>query len=122
MRMIRIICTRKAKGNNNCQPFYLGTVRLKEAGSSNIMVISPRVVRNREQVPLKYESDGHPEFHAAGHALESVTLLAQARFYQFRRACRPDRDHAPRPGRAETVDFRKTFSSRLEFLHGLTWA
>src|SRR5882672_11354414 len=47
-----------------------------------------------------------------------ISLLAQARLHQLRRPDRADRDHAPGPGRAETLDLREALSARAQLLHG----
>src|SRR5882724_3268749 len=55
----------------------------------------------------------------AGEPGRSVPLLAQARLHQLRRPDRPDRDHAPGPGRAETLDLREALPARAQLLHGI---
>src|SRR5712692_8820855 len=57
--------------------------------------------------------EAHP-----GISFRGLPLLAEARLHQLRRPDRANRDHAPGPGRAETLDLRETFSSRAQLLHG----
>ena len=48
---------------------------------------------------------------------EALSLLAEARLHQLRRAGRADRDHAQRAGRAPALDQRAALPARAQLLH-----
>src|SRR2546427_2440455 len=83
-----------------------------------------RIPRNRgEQYGCGYHGNASERCCArAGLIRGGVSLLAQARLYQLRRADGTDRDHASRIGRAPALDLGTSLSACPELLHGVAGA
>src|SRR5215213_11686687 len=62
---------------------------------------------------------GGPFFRAdqACWLLGGVLVLGEAGFHKLRGACWPDRHHAPRAGREETLGLREAVSEDAQLLH-----
>ena len=78
--------------------------------------------RSRKRSPHEHEH-GRGSRHrgrwpaCSGEFLGRVSLLAQARLHQLRRAGRADRDHARRAGGAPALDQRAPLPARAQLLH-----